>query len=118
ATRRLLSCLTYAGRTPGGAPARWPALVDAATWDRVQARLANHRRQPHQASGRYLLTGLLRCHRCGGRMYGSEWRRRDGSTTRNYRCNAQVDPGCTYRANRPLIDGAVRDAVADLLALV
>src|SRR5262249_22469868 len=40
---------------------RWPALVDDDTWRQVQERIASHAHMPHQASGPYLLTGLLRC---------------------------------------------------------
>lgn len=49
--------------------ADWPALVDAARFDRVQARLAAQRgagtRQTRTAR---LLTGVARCGVCGGRM--------------------------------------------------
>jgi DNA invertase Pin-like site-specific DNA recombinase len=48
-----------------------PALVDQATWDRVQQRLVrNHHHRPR--TGRlYLFTGLLWCGHCGWPMHGS-----------------------------------------------
>src|SRR5207248_1969347 len=46
---------------------RWPALIDDTTWQRVQEGVAKHHHMPRQASGRYLLTGLLRCPQCGAR---------------------------------------------------
>ena len=47
-----------------------PALVDAATWRRVQARLADRGRYGGGSGGapRYLLSGLLVCGSCGSRM--------------------------------------------------
>lgn len=48
---------------------RWPALIDDDTWMRVQQRLAKS--LSRRASGRYLLTSLLRCHRCGGSAGGT-----------------------------------------------
>jgi site-specific DNA recombinase len=51
-------------------------LVDDATWDTVQARLAlaanvgQHRARP----ARYLLSGLIRCAACGYRMCGHQFR--------------------------------------------
>lgn len=47
---------------------RWPAIVDAEIWHAVQNRL--DRRKVSKASGRYLLTGLLRCPACAGPMHG------------------------------------------------
>lgn len=61
------------GEEQPGHPGRWPALVDAETWAMVQAKIEGRPSLPHQASGRYLLTGLLRCPSCGSRMAGRRY---------------------------------------------
>src|SRR5215211_631749 len=72
---RLLHSPVYVGRMMHGtgpvlerSRAAWPALVDDETWSRVQERFAAHQHVPHQGSQQYLLTGFLRCPRCGTRM--------------------------------------------------
>lgn len=107
----------YAGRSesPADVPVldrpkgEWPALVDASTWTRVQGRIARHADIPRQASGTYLLTGLLRC---GLRMQG--WRRPDHDM---YTCSAP-GKGCYRAARVSAVDGVVRDAVGRLLGPV
>lgn len=49
---------------------RWAPLVDDATWNRNHDQYRLSKAMPRQASGRFSLTGLLRCHRCGSRMVG------------------------------------------------
>lgn len=49
-----------------------PALVDAATWAAVQERLKrNQAFASRNAKRLYLLTGLVRCGRCGARLAGA-----------------------------------------------
>jgi len=42
----------------------WPAVVSKELWFRVQKRL-NDKRKPRSASSKYLLSGLVKCARCG-----------------------------------------------------
>jgi len=77
AVRKLMASPIYIARPLHGnsdvlarPPARWPALVDDATWQRIREHVAQHRHVPRQASRRYLLAGFLRCHACGARMHG------------------------------------------------
>ncbi len=94
---------------------RWPALVDDATWTRVQEHIDGHRHIPNQATGAYLLTGFLRCPNCGQRMSGADRRR--------YLCQGRLrgagaaDPNCRFNAHSR-IDGYVIAEVTDLLAPV
>lgn len=127
AMRKLLANPVYAARPRSGDSdvlarpvARWPALVDDDTFRRVQERLADHTRLPHQSTNRYLLTGLLRCQRCGLRMSGC------GSPNQlpRYRCrshmygaNAPV-PSCNETALVQAIDDAVLAEVGPLLDIV
>ena len=66
----------------------WPALVDRALWDRVNARITNTRgparRRPRGAPGDYILSGMLRCATCGRSMHGNMLKKKP-----YYRCNTQ-----------------------------
>jgi DNA invertase Pin-like site-specific DNA recombinase len=102
--RRILRGWTYAGyfeQPPGSDMStakrgRWPAIVDEATWLRTQERIWRHRQLPRQASGRYLLTGFLRCERCGGRMVGCRrTRSTPPSTYPGYGCTGAADHGAS-----------------------
>jgi DNA invertase Pin-like site-specific DNA recombinase len=124
AVRTLLRSPVYVGRLGGphdlaacmatGEPcavlaaprARWVALVDDATWMAVHEQFRLMQRLPSQASGEYLLTGLVRCHVCGWRMRGNPGNRararRDGVTeagrTRRYVCSSRYEGGYAERA--------------------
>jgi site-specific DNA recombinase len=51
---------------------RWPQLITDEVWLQVRASVDKGKRKlPSQASGKYLLTGFLRCDRCGSRMAGN-----------------------------------------------
>lgn len=47
-----------------------PAILDQATHTALTALHASRRKGPRRATRRYLLTGLLRCWRCGGALRG------------------------------------------------
>lgn len=63
----------------------FPALVDRATWDRAQRKLANKKRQRtrrgRKDSTRYMLTGLVHCGCCGGVMHGTRNTKKKGGKT-------------------------------------
>jgi hypothetical protein len=68
AVSKMLRAPVYVGRLKHGEDdilarpqGRWPALVDEPTWLAAQNRLVSHQHVPHQASGRYVLTGMTRC---------------------------------------------------------
>jgi DNA invertase Pin-like site-specific DNA recombinase len=132
----LLRSPSYVARPAEGADdvlarprARWEPLVPDELWDAVQTHIAGHATRPHQASGRYLLTGFVRCPRCAERMVASRREQLEhGRRPRirsEYRCtgwtrgaNAAV-PGCRWAVPMHKIDqdvlgqvGGVLDAVA------
>ena len=118
--RRVLSSPIYLARLshdPEAPAGRWPALVDDVTYRRVQERIASHGTTPRQASGRYLLTGLLRCPRCGSRMAG--WLRKNRPA--QYRCNGFLrgadspDPRCVAVVRASFLEDAVLAEVSALL---
>jgi DNA invertase Pin-like site-specific DNA recombinase len=96
----------------------WPALVSDELFIRVQARTDGHRAMPRQASGRYLLTGLLRCPKCACRMRAST---RIGAGNPRYVCSASHvgalarDVSCRYQAVGHRVDAAVLGEVGLLL---
>src|SRR5262249_3337761 len=71
----------------------WPALVDQATFDQVQARRKQARDGdlPHYRGGamrsEYLLSGLMKCGVCGGKLTGNTSKSGKGYRTRYYTCS-------------------------------
>jgi site-specific DNA recombinase len=73
------------------APAEWPAIVTPEQTARIRAVLADPARKTSRAARRYLLAGMLRCHKCGTTMVARP--REDGS--RRYVCPGPPHPrGC------------------------
>src|SRR3954471_15844198 len=52
-------------------PAVWDAIITPAERDRVLARMAEQAVTGRRSPRRYLLSGLLRCGRCGGKLFSS-----------------------------------------------
>lgn len=117
-TRLLLRTASYAGRFEDGAVGRWEPLVDQATWDAVQVRTAARAGQRGPSGGQHLLTGVLRCWRCGSKMSG--WL--VAGKYRRYRCGSFSEGGagvardCKATAPAGPVDDAVTAQVTDLLA--
>lgn len=71
-----------------------PGFVDPATFERVQVVLKGaHRGAAKCEPGRHLLTGLVFCHYCGGRMYAATCRgkRYRNGVHRSYNCPQSGD---------------------------
>lgn len=68
---RIAGRAVYCGEDYG--PASAPAILDAATFERVRAALQDpaRRSSPADLSVKYLLSGLARCGRCDAPMYAS-----------------------------------------------
>jgi hypothetical protein len=123
--RDMLSRPVYAARPDHGdddvltrPKGRWPALVSDDLYRRVQQQIRRHYVLPRQASGSYLLTGMIVCPRCGGRVNGDFYRHQ----YRYYRCAGHAnapqnghDLRCTWAAPCGPIDTAVLAAVGELL---
>lgn len=96
------------------ANAVWPAIISSTDSDRLRALLANPDRRPSVATGRtYLLSGILRCGRCGGAMCG-----RPRSGVPRYVC-PNMPGGSTcggIATNAARTDQLVRDLVLVALA--
>jgi site-specific DNA recombinase len=74
----------YKGKIAG--KAAWPPILDRPVWEAVRARLLDPSRRPPGQSNtrRHLLSGLVRCGPCGGKMYPESTSR----TGPSYRCDA------------------------------
>lgn len=103
---------------------RWPALVDDATWARLQERIASHNHMPHQASRKYLLTGLIRCPVCGTRMQGRWCKNNNGKYYPSYVCHGESRGAgakrlmCQWAAALNPVENAVLAEVSKILDAV
>lgn len=95
-----------------------PAIIDEVTWEKVQKRMKeNKRNATNKAKHTYLLTGLIECEECGGTYVGHTSRNKKGYETRYYVC------GNRYRThtcqgpsiNADLLESEVVDCVRQYL---
>lgn len=64
-----------------------PPIIDRETWDKVQARMADNKRNArNKARHQYLLTGLIECEGCGAAYVGHSSTNKRGYVTRYYVC--------------------------------
>ena len=64
-----------------------PAIIDEITWERVQKRMSDNKRNAaNKAKRTYLLSGLIECEECGGTYVGHTSRSAKGYETRYYVC--------------------------------
>lgn len=101
-SRTVLKNILTSGRIAGvryhldrrAATGTWEPIIDEITHRRLRALLIDPARSNRHPKGRYLLSGLLHCSKCGTRMVGSV---RDGGR-RAYVCPRGKDrPGCGGR---------------------
>jgi len=86
----------------------FPAIIDLETHRRLLALHASRRKGPRRTTRRYLLTGLLRCWRCGGGLRGMP--RSRGADL--YVCPGPPHGGCSGTAiTADHADHAIRDMV-------
>lgn len=94
--RAMLNNPRYAGlRAHNGdivATAVWPAIITPEQHHQLVAAFARKKVSGRRTARRYLLSGLLRCGKCGNRLFSSL--RRDGATERRrYVCASGPDHG-------------------------
>ena len=90
-----------------------PAIVDGATFDRVQEELARRRSKRKTSSkgktelgkysSKYALTELLVCGRCGSRYRRTTWAR-NGTKKIVWRCVSRLENGKTYCPDSPTLE--------------
>lgn len=95
------------GAAKGSTPT-FPAIIDVGTHEALLALHASRRKGPRRTTRHYLLTGLLRCWRCGGNLRGMP--RSRGADL--YACPGPPHGGCSGTAiTADRADEAVRDMV-------
>lgn len=88
----------------------WPALVDARTFERVQAILADPTRRTRTDNRtKHLLAGIIRCEVCGGRVTHKGARQRNAA---HYRCQQ----GGHVAASAARLEAGVRELLVTWLA--
>jgi DNA invertase Pin-like site-specific DNA recombinase len=127
--RTMLISPRYAGLRAVGRPpherivgdAVWRAVLDRAMFEECRAILTDPARRTNRSARRYLLTGLLRCGRCGATLVSRmryDTRTQNGYGVRAYVCAR--DPGregCGRLAVRAeQLEAWVADAVAEYVA--
>lgn len=74
-------------------PAAWPAIITPAERDRVLARMTTRSLTKTRAPRTYLLSGLLRCGRCGNRLFSQARHNNPTNRVRRYVCLKGPDHG-------------------------
>ncbi len=110
--RRALLNPRYSGRVLYNgvdvADGGWPVVIDSDTQQRLEEVLRDVRRRVQQGTQpRYLMSGLARCGRCGGVMFGSPMVKGE-RRWHSYRCQA-----CSLSRRSDLVDEVVE---VDVLA--
>ncbi|EFG79826.1 resolvase, N-terminal domain protein [Mycobacterium parascrofulaceum ATCC BAA-614] len=73
--------------------AAWPAIITPVQRDQVLARMAGRALTKTRAPRTYLLSGLLRCGRCGNRLYSQARHVNPDNRVRRYVCLSGPDQG-------------------------
>ncbi|MFL6138517.1 MAG: recombinase family protein [Frankiaceae bacterium] len=103
ASPRIAGLRQHRGQVVG--KAAWEPIISEQDHERVLTRLDQQAASGRCAPRRYLLTGLLRCGRCGNRLYSSA-----REATRRYVCSAGPDHGGCGRLS--VIAAPVEDLIA------
>jgi DNA invertase Pin-like site-specific DNA recombinase len=100
-------------------PGRWAPIVDEQTWQRVQDTLRRHREAPRAQPDQYLLTGLVKCSRCGSGTVGHSVTRQNGTRRRRYRCvSTRYGGRCFQTLDAAQLEGLVLNEVGTLVAAI
>mgnify|MGYP005811970293 CR=1 FL=1 len=88
---RIAGLREHQGQVIGAAV--WPAIITPAERDRVLARVAARAVTKTRAARTYLLSGMLRCGRCGNRLYSQARHVNPDHRVRRYVCLSGPDHG-------------------------
>lgn len=79
-----------------------PAIIDKNLWDEVHKRMGSNlkaRDKTNKVDAKYLLSGLIRCDKCGSAFSGNYKRNSKGLVTRYYTCSNRLNrKGCDCKA--------------------
>lgn len=108
----LLSPRNYGMRVHAGqviGPGTWEPIISAEDGERLRLLLTDPARRTNRAARRYLLSGMLRCGKCGATMHSSP---RSGQ--RRYACGMQTtksDPCKSMYIAAPRLEAFIAEAV-------
>lgn len=96
-----LRTLLMAGRIAGlrdhhaevAGEAAWDPIISREVRERILAVFASRKRAGRRTPQRYLLSGLLRCGKCGGRLFSAARKTPAGGVERRYVCQSGPDHG-------------------------
>jgi site-specific DNA recombinase len=109
---RLAGLSDYRGEVMG--KATWPAIIDQETHERLRAMFDLRRRGPTVRPTRWLLSGLLRCSKCGASLTAQK--QNTGGGTPRYACPPRTVGGCAGAAVRSgLVEAEATRLVLDYL---
>ena len=103
ASGRIAGLRDHQGQVIG--PAVWEAIITEQTRKRILSRMAEQTSSGRRSPRRYLLSGLLRCHKCGHTLYSAA--RED---VRRYVCSSGPDHGGC--GGTMVVAGPVEDLIA------
>jgi DNA invertase Pin-like site-specific DNA recombinase len=92
------------------ATAVWPAIITPAQHDQLIARFSRRTSTNRRAPRRYLLSGLLRCGKCGNKLFSSA-----RQNTRRYVCSSSPDHGGCGRLT--IVAGPVEEWLAEAVLM-
>ncbi|WP_082594133.1 recombinase family protein [Phycicoccus sp. Soil802] len=108
ASGRIAGLREHQGQVIG--PAVWDPIISTDERNRVLARIESRKTSGRRAPRRYLLSGLLRCGKCGNRLYSAA-----RATTRRYVCNSGPDHGGCGRLT--VVAEPVEQMIADAVLM-
>lgn len=119
---RILTNRKYIGEYKFGdivIPNAIPAIIDEATFNSVQQRMARNKKAPamHRSEDDYLLTTRLFCGKCGAMMTGEIGTSKTSKQYRYYKCNRAKKKACDKKTvKKEWLEEIVLDEIKDLLA--
>ncbi len=90
--------------------ARWRRIISEAQRSRILARMAEQTVSGRRPPRRYLLSGMLRCGKCGNTLFS-----RARETTRRYVCSSGPDHGGCGRLT--VVAGPLEELVAEMVLI-
>ena len=114
-------------------PQQIPPIIDSTTWERVRKRMRDNKKNTMNNSKpdrEYLLSGVLRCGKCGAALFGVTTRNTKGCEYKFYKCGNKhnhkncdaknlpandIEPLIVALLRSSLLDGSMIDAAADAI---
>ena len=119
---RILTNRKYIGEYKFGdivIPNAIPAIIDEATFNSVQQRMARNKKAPamHRSEDDYLLTTKLFCGKCGAMMTGVIGTSHTSRQYRYYKCNQSKQGKCDKKTvKKEWLEELVLDEIKELLS--